>query len=111
MQLGQEGVSSAKILVVGAGGLGCPVAMYLAGAGVNTLGIVDYDELPSVGFSCEHQRKHGEIGFAKSKVYDKCTAESSAMKGSIFIVELSVWKISLKYLLQILANIATFMLI
>ncbi|XGW31487.1 hypothetical protein V3C99_010003 [Haemonchus contortus] len=42
---GQQRVSSTKVLIVGAGGLGCPVAMYLAGAGVHTIGIVDYDEV------------------------------------------------------------------
>ncbi|VDO05753.1 unnamed protein product, partial [Haemonchus placei] len=42
---GQQRVSLTKVLIVGAGGLGCPVAMYLAGAGVHTIGIVDYDEV------------------------------------------------------------------
>ncbi len=40
---GQEKLSKSKVLVVGAGGLGCPVLQYLAAAGIGTLGIIDYD--------------------------------------------------------------------
>jgi len=42
---GQEKLLSSRVLVVGAGGLGAPVLMYLAAAGVGTLGIIDDDEV------------------------------------------------------------------
>ncbi|MHA2074637.1 MAG: molybdopterin-synthase adenylyltransferase MoeB, partial [Candidatus Hodarchaeales archaeon] len=40
---GQEELKQAKVLLIGAGGLGSPLALYLAAAGVGTIGIVDYD--------------------------------------------------------------------
>ncbi len=41
--LGQTKIKQARVLIIGAGGLGCPVALYLAASGVGTLGIVDFD--------------------------------------------------------------------
>jgi adenylyltransferase/sulfurtransferase len=40
---GQEKLLTSKVLIIGAGGLGSPAALYLAGAGVGTLGIIDFD--------------------------------------------------------------------
>ena len=40
---GQKNIKAAKVLVVGAGGLGCQVSLYLTAAGVGTIGMVDYD--------------------------------------------------------------------
>src|SRR5437763_12623065 len=42
---GQQKLLDAKVLLLGAGGLGSPTALYLAAAGVGTLGIVDNDEV------------------------------------------------------------------
>ena len=42
---GQAKLKAAKVLIVGVGGLGSPIALYLTGAGVGTIGLVDNDEV------------------------------------------------------------------
>lgn len=62
----QEKLSKAKVLVIGAGGLGCPMLQYIAVAGVGTIGIADYD---TVSFSnLNRQILFGQDDLGKSKV-------------------------------------------
>ena len=63
---GQQALKQARVLVVGAGGLGSPVIAYLAAAGVGTLGIIDND---SVSLSnLQRQVLHTTAGIGRSKV-------------------------------------------
>ena len=63
---GQRKLKAAKVLCIGAGGLGSPVAMYLAAAGVGTLGMVDFDV---VDFSnLQRQILHGTPDVGRSKL-------------------------------------------
>tara|TARA_B100001175_G_scaffold35058_1_gene25505 strand:+ start:2474 stop:3232 length:759 start_codon:yes stop_codon:yes gene_type:complete len=43
--IGQKKILSSKVLIIGAGGLGCPAAEFLNRAGIGTLGVVDYDKI------------------------------------------------------------------
>ena len=43
--IGQKKINNSKVLIVGAGGLGCPIIDYLSRAGVGTIGIADFDKI------------------------------------------------------------------
>jgi molybdopterin/thiamine biosynthesis adenylyltransferase/rhodanese-related sulfurtransferase/molybdopterin converting factor small subunit len=63
---GQRKLKAAKVLCVGAGGLGSPVAMYLAAAGVGTIGIVDFDVVDMSNL--QRQLLHGTPDVGRSKL-------------------------------------------
>jgi molybdopterin/thiamine biosynthesis adenylyltransferase len=63
---GQRKLIDAKVLAIGAGGLGSPVAMYLAAAGVGTLGIVDFDRVDLTNL--QRQILHTTADVGRSKV-------------------------------------------
>ena len=62
---GQKRLKNAKVLVVGAGGLGSPALLYLAAAGVGTLGILDFDIVDESNL--QRQVIHGQSDIGKSK--------------------------------------------
>lgn len=63
---GQKRLKNAKVLVIGAGGLGAPALMYLAAAGVGTLGVVDFDVVDESNL--QRQVIHGQSDVGKPKV-------------------------------------------
>jgi adenylyltransferase/sulfurtransferase len=79
---GQRRLKAAKVLCIGAGGLGSPAAMYLAAAGVGTLGIVDFDV---VDFSnLQRQIIHGTPDVGRTKL-DSAKSRLNALNPNVHI--------------------------
>lgn len=64
---GQQKLSAARVLVVGAGGLGVPVIAYLAGAGVGTIGIIDPDTISVSNLARQIIYRDTDIGQSKAE--------------------------------------------
>jgi sulfur-carrier protein adenylyltransferase/sulfurtransferase len=62
---GQKRLKNSRVLVIGAGGLGSPALMYLAAAGVGTLGVVEFDEVDESNL--QRQIIHGQSDVGKPK--------------------------------------------
>ncbi|MGM9803490.1 MAG: HesA/MoeB/ThiF family protein [Muribaculaceae bacterium] len=62
---GQRALCDARVLVIGAGGLGSPILMYLAAAGVGTLGVVDGDEVDVSNLQRQIVHDTANVGVAK----------------------------------------------
>lgn len=80
---GQEKLLGARVLVIGAGGLGAPLLMYLAAAGVGTLGIVDYDEVELSNL--QRQIIHGTADLGRLKV-DSAIDTVAALNPGITVI-------------------------
>ncbi|QGN32185.1 adenylyltransferase/sulfurtransferase MoeZ [Microlunatus sp. Gsoil 973] len=63
--IGQKRLKNARVLVIGAGGLGSPALLYLAAAGVGTLGVVDFDTVDESNL--QRQVIHGQSDIGKPK--------------------------------------------
>jgi molybdopterin/thiamine biosynthesis adenylyltransferase len=64
---GQQSLKAARVLVIGAGGLGSPVLLYLAAAGVGTLGVVDDDVVSLSNLQRQVLHETGDIGRPKTE--------------------------------------------
>jgi len=64
---GQKRLKNAKVLVIGAGGLGSPALLYLAAAGVGTLGIVEFDEVDESNLQRQVIHGHSDVGRPKGE--------------------------------------------
>ncbi|QCK15456.1 molybdenum cofactor biosynthesis protein [Mangrovivirga cuniculi] len=64
---GQEKLKNASVLIVGVGGLGCPAAQYLVGAGIGKIGLMDHDRVSITNL--HRQVLFGELDVGKSKVF------------------------------------------
>lgn len=64
---GQQRLKSARVLVIGAGGLGAPVIQYLAAAGVGTIGVADDDEVSLSNLQRQVIHRTEDIGIAKTE--------------------------------------------
>ena len=68
---GQKKIIKSRVLVVGAGGLGCPVIDYLCRAGVGNIGIIDHDKVNISNIHRQSLYNNGDIGKFKVSVLKK----------------------------------------
>jgi len=66
--VGQKKILSSKVLIIGAGGLGCPVAEFLSRAGIGTIGIIDDDKVSLSNVHRQSLFQTSDVGKSKVKV-------------------------------------------
>jgi adenylyltransferase/sulfurtransferase len=81
---GQQKLKAAKVLCVGTGGLGSPLALYLAAAGVGTLGLVDFDVVDSSNL--QRQIIHSTKDVGRPKI-DSATEKLEALNPHLHVVK------------------------
>ncbi len=72
---GQEKLDNARVLVIGAGGLGCPALLYLTAAGVGTIGIIDFDTVDISNLQRQILFKSEDVGKNKASTAAKRLGE------------------------------------
>src|SRR4051794_8312410 len=74
---GQKRLKNAKVLVIGAGGLGSPALLYLAAAGVGTLGVIDFDVVDESNLQRQVIHGQSDIGKLKAASAQESIAETN----------------------------------
>jgi sulfur-carrier protein adenylyltransferase/sulfurtransferase len=97
---GQQRLASSRVLVIGAGGLGSPAALYLAAAGVGTLGLVDHDRIEISNLQRQILFATAEIGEGKART---AAARLSALNPDLRVVAHEI-KLTADNVLQLLAD-------
>jgi adenylyltransferase/sulfurtransferase len=78
---GQEKLSRARVLIIGAGGLGCPASLYLTAAGVGTLGLAEFDRVDLGNLQRQVLYRDEDVGSTKLEVAEReLTARNPAMR-------------------------------
>ena len=85
--LGQARIRNAKVLSIGAGGLGSPVLLYLAAAGIGTLGIIDFDRVDLSNLQRQIIHGEGDVGRLKTESARDAIA---AINSSVHVIEHNV---------------------
>lgn len=87
---GQKKLKQAKVLVIGAGGLGCPVLQYLTAAGLGTIGIVDFDVVDETNLQRQVLYSVEDVGKPKAEVArQKLSQQNPNLKFKIQNLKLS----------------------
>lgn len=97
---GQEKLKKAKVLVIGAGGLGCPILQYIATAGVGTIGIVDFDKI-------EIHNLHRQILYTENQVGQaKATTAKSVLESLNPLISITAFeeKLTIENAVEIIQN-------
>lgn len=86
----QQALLGSRVLLVGAGGLGCPLAQYLAAAGVGTLGLVDYDFVDASNLQRQILFGTADVGRPKAQVArERILAQNPDVKVELHEVRLT----------------------
>jgi len=97
---GQEKICDSKVLLIGTGGLGSPLALYLAAAGVGNLGLIDFDVVDLSNL--QRQVAHGESTVGKLKV-DSAKARIADLNSSINVTTYNT-RLSSENVMEIFAD-------
>jgi sulfur-carrier protein adenylyltransferase/sulfurtransferase len=97
---GQEKICNSKVLLIGTGGLGSPLALYLAAAGVGNLGLIDFDVVDLSNL--QRQVAHGESTVGKLKV-DSAKARVADLNSSINVTTFNT-RLSSENVMEIFAD-------